>query len=496
MGSPTDDPAAPTEGAEARLPPLGALDHSLLVILDQVREHAGAKRVSLFLRDPDTAEAVTRVAHLEEVQEIRLPPGAGIAGAVLAQDAVLTWPGDAPDPDPAAISATGYAPESILAIPLRIDGQAVGVLELLDADGEAIADPGSRSRRRAMRLAERLERVLAASSLAPQLRPRGERPVRLQYAYEGLIGASAEMRRAFSLAARVASTDASVLITGETGTGKELFARALHENSARAGAPLIKVDCGAIPENLLENELFGHERGAFTGAEAAAPGRFEEADGGTLFLDEVGELTLSAQTRLLRVLNDQVVQRLGSGRPRKVNFRLIAATHRDLNLAVQEGRFRLDLLHRLKVVRIRLPNLRERGSDDILRLVEHFAQLHGQRHDRPVRAIPNQTQQMLARHRWPGNVRELSHAVESAVVLSPNGVLTPDLFDLDGPASPVSEGAAPAHPFDAEPTLAELERSYLTHLLERYAGQRQEVARVAGIGRSTLWRRLKEMGFQ
>ncbi len=483
----------PTE----RLPPLSQVDRSLMAILDQLRDQSGAQRASLFLRDPDTAEAVTRVAHLQEVQEIRIRPGEGIAGAVLARDEVLTWPGNAPEPDRGAVEATGYRPKTVLAIPLHLEDQAVGVLELLDADSEAISDPRSMARRRALRLAGRLEHILANSSLAAQLRPRGERLVRLQYAYEGLIGASPEMRRAFALAARVATTDVSILVTGETGTGKELFARALHANSKRAHGRLVKVDCGAIPENLIENELFGHERGAFTGAEGAAAGRFEEAHEGTLFLDEVGELTLSAQTRLLRVLNDRVIQRLGGGKERPVDFRLISATHRDLGEQVREGGFRMDLMHRIKVVRIRLPSLRERGTEDILRLVEHFAQVHGSRHARPVKAIPAETQGMLSRYAWPGNVRELSHAIESAVVLSPDGVLTPDLFDLDGFIDPIASATASSeHPFADEPSMEEVERRYLAYLVERHEGRRQEIAQIAGIGRSTLWRRLKEMGIE
>ena len=490
------DPIDPTaDEADERLPPLAQLDRSLMAILDQVRDHTGAQRASLFLRDPDTAEAVTRVAHLEEIEEIRIRPGEGIAGAVLTRGEVLTWPGDAPAPDAGAVKATGYAPKTVLAIPLRIDDQPVGVLELLDAAEDAITDPRSMARRRAMRMAGRLERVLGQSSLAAQLRPRGERPVSLQYSYEGLIGASPEMARAFALAARVATTDVSILVTGETGTGKELFARALHANSKRATGPLVKVDCGAIPDNLIENELFGHEKGAFTGAGTAASGRFEEADGGTLFLDEVGELTLGAQTRLLRVLNDRVVQRLGGGKERGVDFRLVAATHRDLGQRVRDGEFRMDLLHRIKVVRIRLPSLRERGSEDILRLVEHFAQIHGTRHARPVKAIPAESQRLLTRYAWPGNVRELSHAIESAVVLSPDGVLATDLFDLDGLPPDPAAGPGMGHPFHDQPTLAELERRYISFLVDRHQGHRQEIARVAGIGRSTLWRRLKEMGY-
>ena len=468
------------------LPPLGDLDASLLRILDQVREHCGARRASVFLRDPDTGDLVTRVAHLDEVGEIRVPAGRGVVGEAHTRGRTVSWPGDAPEPDAAAVAAIGWKPESLLAVPLRFEDHQIGVLEVIDPSG------GSRARRRAERLALRLERVLAASSLGPQLRPRGDRTVSLAYAYEGVVGDAPPMRRAFALAARVAGTDASVLITGETGTGKELFARALHANSRRREGALVKVDCGAIPDSLIENELFGHEKGAFTGATAASSGRFEEAHGGTLFLDEVGELSTMAQTRLLRVLNDRVVQRLGGGQAREVDFRLIAATHVDLARRAQAGDFRLDLLHRLKVVRIRLPNLRERGRDDILRLVEHFADLHGRRHGRPVRVISESAQDLLVAWRWPGNVRELSHAVEAAVVLTPDGVLTPDLFELEAPPEPAGSGAG--HVFEAQPTMERLEQDYLRYLMDRHGGARQEVARVAGIGRSTLWRKLKEMG--
>lgn len=470
------------------LAPLGDLDASLLRILDQVREHCGARRASLFLRDPDTGDLVTRVAHLDELAEIRVPAGRGVVGAAHARGETLSWPGDAPEPDAAAVEAIGWRPQRLLAVPLRIEDHRVGVLEVIDPDA------GPRVRLRGERLARRLERVLGASSLGPQLRPRGERTVALAYAYEGVVGDAPAMRRAFALAARVAGTDASVLITGETGTGKELFARALHANSRRAAGALVKVDCGAIPDSLIENELFGHEKGAFTGASGSSSGRFEEADRGTLFLDEVGELSTMAQTRLLRVLNDRVVQRLGGGRPREVDFRLIAATHVDLAARAQEGGFRLDLLHRLKVVRIRLPSLRERGRDDILRLVEHFAELHGRRHARPVKLIPESTQERLAAWPWPGNVRELSHAVEAAVVLTPDGVLTPDLFELEAPPGRADGAPRTAHPFEAEPTMERLEHDYLRFLMQRHGGARQEVARVAGIGRSTLWRKLKEMG--
>jgi DNA-binding NtrC family response regulator len=310
-----------------------------------------------------------------------------------------------------------------------------------------------------------------------------------------IVGSSQKMKQVFRMLRKVSPTDLTVMVLGETGTGKELFARALHANSTRREGPLVKVDCGAIPDTLIENELFGHEAGAFTGAAGKAKGRFEEADGGSLFLDEVGELSTMAQTRLLRVLEDRVVQRLGGGKPTDVDFRLISATHRDLVAMAHAGDFRMDLLQRLKVVRIRLPSLRERGAADIIRLIEHFTELHGRRHNRPVKAIPAATQEALVAYSWPGNVRELSHAVESAVVLTADGVLHLELFELDPPPPRPEEGRSD-HPFRGEPTVAELEQRYLEWLMDRYQGRRTEVARVSGLGRTTLWRRLKDMGYE
>ncbi|NOY26989.1 MAG: sigma-54-dependent Fis family transcriptional regulator [Oligoflexia bacterium] len=469
------------------LRPLASPDLTLMRWLDRVCGQAGAARASLFLRDPMTGEAVTRVAHLDEVEEIRLSAGRGIVGAVMASAQVHTWPGTGPEPDPATLDITGYRPTSILAVPVYLGKHVVGVVELLDGPlGPDVV-------RRAERIAERIAKVLAESSLAAQLRPRGELPPRLEYVAEGIVGGASSLRGAFHRVALVAPTQASVLIIGETGTGKELFARAIHANSSCAEGPLVKVDCGALPDSILENELFGHEKGAFTGAGSSTPGRFEEAHGGTLFLDEVGELSGKAQTRLLRVLEDRVVQRLGGGRPRTVDFRLVSATHRDLVAMARRGEFRTDLLHRIQVVRVRLPPLRERGAGDIMRLVEHFAELHGRRHSRPVRRIPRTSQDLLARHPWFGNVRELSHAVESAVVLTTDGVLVPELFELES-TQVEGGGSEDRHPFHQMPTVAELEGQYLTWLMEHFEGRKAEVAQVAGIGRTTLWRKLKEIG--
>jgi Nif-specific regulatory protein len=231
-----------------------------------------------------------------------------------------------------------------------------------------------------------------------------------------MVGESAAMREVYRFVAKVAPTESSVLITGESGTGKELVARAIHRNSGRARGPLVAVNCAALTESLLESELFGHERGAFTGAIAQKKGKFEVADGGTLFLDEVGELPLSLQAKLLRVLQEREFERVGGLRPLRVDVRVIAATNRDLRADRKEGRFREDLFYRLNVVSCRMPPLRER-RDDIPLLASYFAQKHGRRMGRGIAGVSRGAQAVLMSHDWPGNVRELENAIERAVVL-------------------------------------------------------------------------------
>jgi transcriptional regulator with GAF, ATPase, and Fis domain len=240
--------------------------------------------------------------------------------------------------------------------------------------------------------------------------------------FEGIVGASGSLREVLDLVRTVAPTDSTALIEGETGTGKELIARAIHNISPRSGHPFVRVNCAAIPFDLLESELFGHEKGAFTGAIAQKMGRFEMADKGTLFLDEIGDIPLPLQPKLLRVLQEQEFERLGSGRTHRINVRVVAATHRDLAEMVRRKEFRSDLYYRLNVFPVVLPPLRERRQD-IPQLVSHFVEVFGRKISKRITCIPNETLSALIAYPWPGNVRELQNLIERAVILSNNGVL-------------------------------------------------------------------------
>ncbi len=274
----------------------------------------------------------------------------------------------------------------------------------------------------------------------------------------GIIGASRALKDALSLVDVVAPTDANVLILGETGTGKELIARAVHDLSYRQGRAFVKLNCAAIPVGLLESELFGHEKGAFTGAIARKLGRFEVADRGTLFLDEVGDIPLEFQAKLLRVLQEQEFERLGGTMTHKVNVRVIAATHRDLSAMVRRGTFREDLYYRLRVFPIHLPALRQRTSD-IPELAWHFTSLYARKMKKTVSEIPQETIEAMVKYRWPGNVRELQNFIERAVILTPSLSLCAPVWELD----PVSINPDVRLPISR---ISELEREHILHALE------------------------------
>jgi two-component system NtrC family response regulator len=318
------------------------------------------------------------------------------------------------------------------------------------------------------------------------LQPGGPTPRRR---YHRLVGESEAMRRVFSLIQRVASTDVNVLVLGENGTGKELVANAIHEASPRREQPFVPINCGAIPEHLLESELFGHERGAFTDAHRDREGRFELADHGTLFLDEIGEVPLHLQVKLLRFLQEHVIERIGARERTRVDARVVAATNRDLRAAIAEGRFREDLYYRLGVITIQVPSLKERG-DDLRLLAEYFLEFYGRHHKRRLKGFTQAALRAIMAHGWPGNVRELENRVQRAVILSQDAYLRPEDLELEsagGTAEPL-------------PTLQsardEAERRLLVEALSRNAGNVTRAAKDIDVSRPTFHDLLKKHGVE
>ena len=314
---------------------------------------------------------------------------------------------------------------------------------------------------------------------------------RAAFDFSRIIGRSPQLRGALDRAARIIPhAKATVLITGETGTGKELLAHAIHYNGPRARAPFVELNCNAIPASLLESELFGHEKGAFTDARTAKPGLFEAADGGTLFLDEIGDLPLTLQGKILRALEEREVRRVGALRGRAVDVRIMAATHVDLAAAVARGEFREDLYYRLSVIPIHLPPLRQRGEDVIL-LAEHFLRTLSAQYGLPAPAVSTELRRALLAHPWPGNVRELRNGLERALLLSDGGIQAEDLFHGPTTAAPRPNGGGGggALPFPAR--LDEIERAAAFAMLEREDGNKSAAAEALGISRSRLYRLLE-----
>lgn len=316
-------------------------------------------------------------------------------------------------------------------------------------------------------------------------------------ASEEIIGRSDALKRMLGFIETVAPTEATVLVTGESGTGKELVARALHGASARAGKPLVTVNCAALAETLLESELFGHEKGAFTGADRRREGRFVQANGGTLFLDEIGEMPLQLQAKLLRALQQGEIQRVGSDTPITVDVRVIAATNRDLRQEVQEKRFREDLYFRLNVISIEVPPLRRRG-EDIPLLAAYFLQRFAERNRKSIKGFSPQAMDSLLRYSWPGNVRELENAVERAVILCNGDLVTgAELPDNIVHASPREEGPAQQESLSLAGMALELvERRAIEDTMRQTGDNKSEAARRLGITRATLHNKLRKYGLE
>jgi Nif-specific regulatory protein len=467
------------------------LDALLSTIGARVAEAMRAERATVYLVDAATGEVRARVADVPELGEIRLPQGRGVAGYVAETGEVVNLREAANDPRhfPGVDRATGFTTRTMLTVPVRDSRRAIrGVVQVLNKHRGAFTSEDEEFLRvLAMQIALALERT----TLRPDESAR--RGVNLRGLFNHIVGSGAVMRRVYEQITRAAAVDATVLLRGETGSGKGLFARAVHANSKRHEAPFVTVDCTTLPVDLVESELFGHERGAYTGADRRVLGKVELADGGTLFLDEIGELSPAIQAKLLRLLQDRSFERVGGRATIKADVRILAATHRDLDALVAEGRFRQDLFYRLRVVEIILPTLRERGGDEVVSLAQHFLDMYTRRHARQGLRFSPAALRALRDHTWPGNVRELEHAVERAVVLSPDDTIAPEHLGLRGSAAPTTH-APPAGTHEGVflplgLSLEEVEQRYIAATLQALDGNQSHAARSLGVGRNTLRRK-------
>lgn len=315
-----------------------------------------------------------------------------------------------------------------------------------------------------------------------------------KYGFDNIVGSSPDMQRAYVMAAQVAQTNATVLILGETGTGKEYLARTVHYQSPRANGPFIKVNCAALPESLLESELFGHEKGAFTNAIARHIGRFETAHKGTIFLDEIGEITPSVQTKLLRVLQEKQFERVGGSETITVDVRVLAATNRDLVQAIKDKDFREDLYYRLNVISIKLPPMRER-SDDVLVFADHFLKMYANETGKKVRRFSDEAIEELRNHDWPGNIRELENAVERAVILCNGETIRPEhlmLHPITIAATPAVKPSTNDDSIPASASLQDVEKYHIGRVLKDKNWNQSAAAQVLGIDRKTLRNKIRE----
>jgi Nif-specific regulatory protein len=466
-----------------------------------------AERATIWLSDAEHGDLVTRVAVLPELPALRQPMERGIAGYVARTGEVVRVDDASSDArfDPSADKATGYTTRSMLVAPIREDERAPirGVVQILNREGGAFdAD----DEQYLIALGTQLARALTLTTL--RAASGGGPGLVLQGPFNRIVGRGPAIRAVYERIQLAAQTDATVLLRGETGTGKGLFARAIHVNSRRQAKPFVTVDCTTLPAQLVESELFGHERGAFTGADRRVPGKVELAEGGTLFLDELGDLPPDIQGKFLRLIQDRTFERVGGRQTLFADIRVVCATHRDLEKAVAEGRFREDLYYRARVVEIELPPLRERGADEIESLARHFADLYAGRYGRPAPQIDAAALAIIRQQAFPGNVRELEHWIESAIALAPDGKVTvghlparrsePATLNFGArktlPIAPV----AAAESVEGEVslplglTLEEAERRYVDATVKACEGNKTEAAKRLGIGRNTIGRALRK----
>ncbi|GAB4127555.1 sigma-54-dependent Fis family transcriptional regulator [Thermopirellula anaerolimosa] len=465
----------------------------LVEITRAVAEFVDADRATIFLWDREAKQLVGRPA-LGVDDELRIPDDRGIAGRVLREHRPIRVDRDSPAQawiDQQVGTHLGYRTETLLCVPL-LDraGKSLGVFQVINKHkGNFTGEDEEALARFADQAAAALESVRDYEELLTARRRI------VDQAAEGvrLIGRSPVVEELRALIEKLAATDLTVLILGEHGTGKEVAAHMIHYLSARREHPFVAVNCAAIPEALAESELFGHEKGAFTDARQAKPGKFEVAAGGTIFLDEIGELSLPAQAKLLRVLEERTITRVGGTQPIPVRARLLAATNQDLERMIQEKRFREDLFFRLNGVTLRIPPLRERG-DDILMLAEHFLTEFAARARRPVPKLTPTAKARLMQHTWPGNIRELRNMMERAAYLCSQSILDADDLGLDSKAVAGPPRVAPHLP------LSEATRQFQSeYILQTIAFTNRNLAQAAqrlGLHRANLYRKIRQLGLK
>ncbi len=491
---------------------------SVRQVLDVLDEEVGLSKGMVSVLDPEAGDLVVHAVQGTDVgsdEPVRYQPGEGIVGLLLEDKRSVALP--VVGRDHRFLDRLGIYDRNLpfIAAPINVGGRLKGVLAVQPEepdDGllserarfvEMVASLIGRSLRLALDVAEEKKTLR-------EERDTLRRTVRHQYGFDNIVGHSMPMRRVFDQIRMVAKWNTTVLIRGETGTGKELIANAIHYNSPRARGPYVRVNCASLPETLLESELFGHEKGAFTGAVGVRKGRFESADGGTLFLDEIGEISPAFQAKLLRVLSDGNFYRVGGHQPVKANVRVIAATHQNLDERVKQGLFREDLFHRLNVIRLRLPPLRER-HEDVALLSRHFLSRSAAELSVEPKRLSEATLKFLQGLDFPGNVRQLENLCHWLTVMAPGQTievadLPPELREHPAGAAPADWlsglaleadrllAAQPGHVFD------HLTRSFEGTLIRRAlavtGGRRIEAAQLLGIGRNTITRKIQELGLE
>ncbi|MEW6387731.1 MAG: sigma 54-interacting transcriptional regulator [Thermodesulfobacteriota bacterium] len=488
----------------------GPLPRNLEQILRILDQHLGMERGTITILNPETAEIQVEVAHgltAEARRRGRYKLGEGITGRVVETGEPMVVPRVSQEPmflnRTRSRGSRDKEELSFLCVPVKINNQAIGALSVdrhyqdlnLDRDMRLLTIITSI-------IAQAVNNLLLIDREKERLKDENLKlkgALQERYQVGNIIGTSSRMRQVFEMIQRVAKSNATILIRGESGTGKELVANAIHYNSQRAHKPFIKVSLAALPETLVESELFGHERGAFTGALQRKQGRFELAQGGTIFLDEIGDLSLNVQLKLLRVIQEREFSRLGGNAVLRADVRLLAATHRDLEKAVAEGAFREDLYYRLNVFPIYLPPLRERKSDITL-LAEHFLNKYAQEHHKPAQRLSHTALDLLMQYHWPGNVRELENVIERALLVSDEGALTsahlpPSLQGRWSSPTALADQGAPSQDRVSLATQVEnLEKEMIIEALLKSRGNQSQAAHYLDTSLRILGYKVKRYG--